>query len=110
MLSAASFAVPFGIINTHGSLFSWHVAVVGLGVALLSSIVPYLLEMRAFRMLKPGVAALLLSAAPAISAVVGTIFLGEQLSIQGWGAVVLIVVSSAGCALTSRSNSGDDVR
>lgn len=106
MITAASIGVPFGVLNAHGSLLAWHVAVVGLGVALLSSILPYLLEMRAFRMLPPRIAGILLSTAPAISAAVGALVLGEHLSLQQWAGVVLIMSSSAGCALSSSSEKG----
>lgn len=106
MIAAASIGVPFGIHNAHGPLLGWHIGAVGLGVAMLSSILPYLLEMRAFRMLQPRVAGILLSTAPAISAAVGAVFLGEQLALQQWLAVMLIMSSSAGCALSSRGEKG----
>lgn len=106
MITAASIGVPFGVLNAHGNLLAWHIAVVGLGVAMLSSILPYLLEMRAFRILSPRVAGILLSTAPAISAAVGAVLLGEQLSLQQWAAVFLIMSSSAGCALSSRGERG----
>lgn len=106
MITAAGIGVPFGVLNSHGTLLTWHIVLVGLGVALLSSILPYLLEMRAFRMLAPRVAGILLSTAPAISAAVGAVFLGEHLSLQQWAAVFLIMSSSAGCALSSRGERG----
>lgn len=106
MIVAASIGVPFGIQNAHGPLLDGHIAVVGLSVALLSSILPYLLEMRAFRILSPRVSGILLSTAPAISSAVGAVFLSEHLSPQQWAAVILIMSSSAGCALSSRGEKG----
>lgn len=81
-------------------------AMVGLGVAMLSSIIPYLLEMRAFRARSPGVAGILLSSAPAISAIVGVVVLKEKLSERAWAAVAMVVISSAGCAVSSCSDLG----
>lgn len=106
MIAAVGIGVPFGVLNAQGTLLAWHIAAVGLGVALLSSILPYLLEMRAFRMLPPRVAGILLSTAPAISAVVGAVLLDETLTLQQWSAVLLIMSSSAGCALSSRGERG----
>lgn len=102
MIAAAAFAVPFSVYNAHGSLLDWYVLGVGLCVALLSSILPYLLEMQAFRMLPPRVAGILLSAAPAIAAGVGAVFLGEALTFEQWAAIALIMASSAGSALLAQ--------
>lgn len=102
MITAAGIGVPFGIYNAHGTLFGWHILAVGFSVAVLSSILPYLLEMHAFRSLSARVAGILLSTAPAIAAGVGALFLGERLTFQQWTAVFLIVSSSAGCALFAR--------
>ncbi|NTI91475.1 EamA family transporter, partial [Agrobacterium rhizogenes] len=102
MAVAAIFGVPFGVYNAGGSLLGWQILAVGLLVALLSSAIPYMLEMFAFRRLPPNALGILLSAAPAISALMGALILNERLSNQQMLSIVLIMVGSAGCAIFSR--------
>ena len=75
---------------------------IGLGVALLSSALPYSLEMLALRQLPARLVGMLLSAAPAIAALMASIVLGEALAAQQWLALACIVVASAGSAATAR--------
>ncbi|NTG18320.1 EamA family transporter, partial [Agrobacterium rhizogenes] len=98
---AATFGVPFGVYNAGASLLGWQILAVGLLVALLSSAIPYMLEMFAFRRLPPNALGILLSAAPAISALMGALILNERLSNQQMLSIVLIMVGSAGCAIFS---------
>ncbi|NTG38973.1 EamA family transporter [Agrobacterium rhizogenes] len=102
MAVAATFGVPFGVYNAGASLLGWQILAVGLLVALRSSAIPYMLEMFAFRRLPPSALGILLSAAPAISALMGTLLLNERLSNQQMLSIVLIMVGSAGCAIFSR--------
>lgn len=102
MTVAALVTVPVGAVQAGATLLSVPVLVTGLGVAVLSSMLPYLLEMRALRHLPGRVFGLVVSAAPAIGAVAGFFLLGERLSAVQWGAVALVIGASAGAALTSR--------
>lgn len=76
----------------------------GLGVALLSSAVPYSLEMVALRQLPAVLVGLLLSAAPAVAAVAAWLVIGELLTASQWLAIGCIVAASAGSAFTARSS------
>ena len=73
-----------------------------LAVALLSSAVPYTLEMMALRVLSSRTFGILMSLEPAVAAFVGLVFLHEVLSLRQWLAVALIIAASAGSTLTSR--------
>jgi inner membrane transporter RhtA len=101
MLVAALFAVPIGIAHSGTALLGTHVLLSGLGVALLSSAVPYSLEMAALRRLPKRVFGILVSATPAVGAICGFAVLGERLGGVQWLAIACIVAASAGGAATS---------
>jgi inner membrane transporter RhtA len=74
----------------------------GLGVALLSSALPYTLEMVALRVLPSRTFGILMSVEPAVAALAGLLFLSERLTVLQWLAVVLVSAASAGSTLTAR--------
>ena len=71
-------------------------------MALLSSAIPYTLEMIALKELPARTFGILMSLEPAVAALVGLVFLHELLSLRQWLAVALIIAASAGSTLTSR--------
>lgn len=73
-----------------------------LSVAVLSSAVPYILDMMAMRRLKHRDLGILLSMEPMLGAISGWIFLGEGLSVARWMGVLCIVVASLGNVLTAK--------
>lgn len=79
-------------------------ALLGLGllVALLSSVVPYSLELNALRRLPPAVFSILLSLEPAFAALFGWLLLGQESGLLRTLALVLVVAASAGVTLTAR--------
>ncbi|HEY4615836.1 MAG TPA: EamA family transporter [Citricoccus sp.] len=79
-------------------------ALLGLGlcVALLSSVVPYSLELNALRRLPPAVFSILLSLEPAFAALFGWLLLGQESSLLRTLALVLVIAASAGVTLTAR--------
>ena len=99
MLVAASFTVPLGISHAGAGLLVPAVLLTGLAVAVLSSMVPYLLEMMALRRLPSHVFGLAVSASPAVAALIGFLMLGERLSAVQWAAIACIMCASAGSAL-----------
>jgi len=74
----------------------------GVGVALLSSAIPYTLEMVALKALPARTFGILMSLEPAAAALVGLVFLREVLSPTQWLAVALVIAASGGSTLTSR--------
>lgn len=102
MLVAAVIVVPFtaaagGFAHLTAGRFA-----AGIGVALLSSAVPYTLEMIALNALPARTFGILMSLEPGVGALVGLIFLHEILSPTQWLAVALVIAASAGSTLTAR--------
>ena len=75
----------------------------GLALALLSSAIPFTLEINALRKMPAKTFSVLMSLEPAAAALSGLIFLHEYLSIYEWLAVGLVVIASAGATLTSKN-------
>lgn len=101
MLVAALCTVPVGLSQAGSALFSPQVLGGGLAVALLSSILPYSLEMMALSRLPRRVFGILVSAGPAVGALAGFFVLGEVLTTTQWLAIGMIVVATAGSAATA---------
>jgi inner membrane transporter RhtA len=67
-------------------------------VALLSSVIPYTLDLEALRRIPARVFGILMSLEPAMAALIGLIVLGEALHWSQWIAVLCVVAASAGAA------------
>jgi inner membrane transporter RhtA len=103
MLIATGITLPVGLADAGTSIFAPELLLSGLAIAVLSSALPYLLEIRAMRMLPPASFAILLSAAPAVAALSGFLILGEQVSLKQACAIAAIMMASGGTALTAAS-------
>lgn len=103
MAVAALVAVPFGVADSGTALLQPWVLVAGLGVALLSSVVPYTLDLEALRRMPARVFGILMSLEPAMAALIGLVVLQESLHLTQWIAVLCVVVASAGATRTSRT-------
>ncbi|MBE1159627.1 EamA family transporter [Dyella acidiphila] len=95
-------AVPAGFTHAGIALLSPALLPLGLGVALLSSVLPYSLEMVALTRLPTRTFSVLLSLEPAVAALAGASFLGEQLDTLQWLAIGAVVAASAGSAWSVR--------
>jgi inner membrane transporter RhtA len=73
----------------------------GAALALLSSAVPFTLEMNALRALPARTYGILMSLEPAVAALCGLVFLQEYLTAFQWLAVALVIAASAGATLTA---------
>jgi inner membrane transporter RhtA len=71
-------------------------------VALLSSVIPYTLELEALRRLPASVFGVLMSLEPAVAALAGYVVLGEALGARELVAIALVAAASAGAALGSQ--------
>jgi inner membrane transporter RhtA len=92
--------VPIGFAQSGATLFAPLILPLALGVAVLSSALPYSLEMYALPRIPTRTFGVLMSLNPALGAVAGLFFLGEKLSLIQWTAVASIVAASAGSAAT----------
>ncbi len=95
---AATVALPIGISQVGIKLFSFSTLPLGIGVAILSSAIPYSLEMYVLTRLPVRTFGTLLSLEPAFAAIFGLLFLNESLSSMQWIAIAAIVTASAGVA------------
>jgi inner membrane transporter RhtA len=101
MLVAAIVVTPFGISVAGSSLLNVDWMLIGLGIALLSSAIPYSLEMYSLKHLPKQTFSILLSLEPAVGALAGWLVLSEQLSVQQLCAIGLIMAASMGSAMTA---------
>jgi inner membrane transporter RhtA len=92
---------PFGISVAGTALLNVEWMLMGLGIALLSSAIPYSLEMYSLKHLPKQTFSILLSLEPAVGALAGWLVLSERLSAQQLGAIGLIMVASMGSAMTA---------
>lgn len=92
--------VPLGVAHSGAALLAPAILPLALGVAVLSSALPYSLEMYAMPRIPTRTFGVLMSLNPALGAVAGLIFLAETLSLVQWAAIASIVAASAGSAAT----------
>jgi inner membrane transporter RhtA len=97
-LIGAIVIVPIGVAQNGAQLFSPALLPAALGVAILSSALPYSLEMFALPRLPTRTFGVLMSLDPALGALAGLGFLGEKLTMIQWAAIACIVVASGGSA------------
>jgi inner membrane transporter RhtA len=96
LVVAAVALAPLALALGHDRLASGHVLGVGLAVATLSTVVPYVLELAALRRLRTSTFGILMSLEPAVAALLGALVLAQRLSLAEAIAVVLVVVASIG--------------
>ncbi|SES20652.1 EamA family transporter [Lentzea albida] len=102
MVVGAVIAVPFGVTSAGTAMLDPLVLAAGFAVALMSSVVPYSLELEALRRMPPRVFGILMSMEPAVAAVAGLLLLGEQLKPAQWLAVGCVVIASVGATRSAR--------
>lgn len=101
-LIASVIFVPLGLTFAENGIWTWAVMPIALLVALLSSAIPYSLEMIALTRLPARIFGTLMSLEPAMAAFSGMLFLGETLTGLQWLALLAIIIASAGSTLTMR--------
>lgn len=104
MLIAAWVVLPAGIGNLGPGMFAPDILLMAGAVAVLSSALPYSLEMHALRKIPAKTFGIFMSVEPALATLAGLIFLGERLSLLQWTAIACIIAASAGSAATGHSD------
>ena len=102
MVLGAVLIAPWGIVSAGHHLRDPQLVGAGVGVGLLSSALPWSLELEALRRLPTHVFGVVLSLEPAVAALAGFVLLHEHLRLRAWLAIALVVVASAGAALEVR--------
>lgn len=106
MAIAATAVLPFGLAQAGTSLFTPAILPFALGAAVLSSALPYCLEMFALPRLPAKTFGTLMSAEPAFGALSGMFFLDEHLTPWQWLAIAAIMLASIGTTLTATTFEG----
>lgn len=96
MALAAVLTMPLGIASAGDSILSPSLLALGLVVAILASVVPYVLELAALRRLRTSTFGILMSLGPAIAAIAGALFLGQRLGSLELLAIALVTAASVG--------------
>jgi inner membrane transporter RhtA len=96
MVVASILILPVGIAQGGADLLNAKVLGAGLAVALLSSLIPYSLELEALRRMPAHVFGVLMSLEPAAAAIAGLIVLDQVLKANEWAGMALVIVASAG--------------
>jgi inner membrane transporter RhtA len=96
MIVAACTVLPVGVLRFEQRALNGQVMLLAFTVAVMSSAIPYSLEMVALRAIPARTFGILMSLEPALAASVGWLVLGERLSVLQWSAIASIVVASVG--------------
>ena len=104
MLFASLVILPFTIWD--GAVFSITPVIFlkGLGVAILSSALPFSLEMVALKKLPAKTFSILMSLEPAFAALSGLVFLSESLSFLQWISIACVIMASIGTTIFSKAS------
>jgi inner membrane transporter RhtA len=105
MLAAALVVAPIGVWHAGSALLDPQWLLAGLAVALLSSAIPYALEMFSLNHLPKNTFSILLSLEPAVGALAGWLVLAEHLTLFQGLAIAMVMAASMGTAWSAgRSN------
>ncbi|MFF4371444.1 DMT family transporter [Streptomyces sp. NPDC001594] len=103
MAVAAVISLPLGVAQSGSALLAPTTLALGLGVAVLSSVLPYTLELLALRRLPAPTFAILMSLEPAIAATAGFLILHQALSLLDALAIALVIAASMGAVRAQRT-------
>ncbi|ROL71877.1 EamA family transporter [Pseudomonas chlororaphis] len=105
VMIAALFIAPIGIVHAGAALLTPSLIPIALGVAVLSTALPYSLEMVALTRMPARTFGTLMSIEPAFGALSGLLFLHEYLSLAQWMAIACIIFASVGATMTMGNQS-----
>ncbi|TDC57701.1 EamA family transporter [Actinomadura sp. KC345] len=94
--------LPMGVAEGGAEMLDPRLLLIGLGVGLLSSVIPYTLELEALRRMPTRVFGVLMSLEPGAAALVGMALLGEILTGRQWVAIVCVVLASVGATRSQK--------
>jgi inner membrane transporter RhtA len=106
MLLAGVLVAPLGIVSGGSALADPRILALGLVVAVLASVVPYILELAALRRLRTSTFGILMSLGPAVAALCGAVFLSQALGPIELLAIGCVVIASIGANRREATNLG----
>jgi inner membrane transporter RhtA len=101
---SAVLLIPAGVIQGGHALLEPRILAGGLAVAMLSSVIPYSLELTALRRLSTAAFGLLMSLEPAVAALAGVLVLHQALHVRTVIAIAMVVAASAGSTVGASRN------
>jgi inner membrane transporter RhtA len=101
-LISAVIVIPIGLLDRGPALFSGPMLLPGLAVGILSTALPYTLEMYALTRLPARTFGILMSIEPAFGALIGYFYLHERLTAVQWTAIGLVIAASIGATASTR--------
>ncbi|MBQ4834814.1 MULTISPECIES: EamA family transporter [Pseudoalteromonas] len=104
MSVAALAIVPYGVISQGSALLDWSLIPLGIAIGLLSSALPYSLEMVALRNMPAQGFSIMMSLEPAVAALAGLLILGELLTFSQWIAIILVITASLGSSIATKES------
>jgi inner membrane transporter RhtA len=102
MSIATLMVLPFGLAGGGLGRLAPRLYAAGVAMAVLSSALPFTLEMHALRAMPGRTFSILMSLEPAVAALCGLVLLGEHLTQAQWAAVGLVIAASVGATMTAR--------
>jgi inner membrane transporter RhtA len=103
MCVAAALLAPVGVGAAGDALFDAEVLLVGAGVAILSSVIPYSAELEALRLMPEHVFGVLLSLEPAVAALAGFVLLDQGLGGRELAGIACVMAATAGAVAGTRA-------
>ena len=108
MIVAALVVLGPSVAEARGPLLHPAVIAEGLAIGLLSSVIPYRLELEALRRVPAGLFGIWMSLEPAVAALVGLVLLSESLAAREWLAIGLVIIACAGASRFGASRAGQE--
>ncbi len=103
MCCACLITLPLGLYSQGAHLFQKDHIPLAIGIALLSSVIPYSLELFALKKIPAKTFGVLLSLEPAVAVLSGFLFLSEKITLVQGLAILLISLASAGSTLGAKA-------
>jgi len=101
-VAAVAVTAP-GVIAGAPQMFRLPLLAAGAGIGLLSSVIPYWLELETLRRIPTSLFGVWMSVQPAVAALIGLAVLSQRLSPAEWAGIACVVAASAGAAGTARA-------
>jgi inner membrane transporter RhtA len=101
MVVSAVIVTPPALIAGGAAIFRPAVLATGAAIGILSSVIPYRLELESLRRIPMRLFGVWMSLEPAVAALIGLVLLGQHLTAVEWLAICCVMVASAGAARQS---------
>ena len=98
MIVAGILVTPPAVVAGGGAMFRPAVLATGAAIGILSSVIPYRLELEALRRMPMRLFGVWMSLEPAVAALIGLALLGQHLNLVEWLAIGCVMIACAGAA------------